>query len=344
MNGGVPLLVVKDLRVYFEARTGWLLRRRIARVRAVDGVTFEIAEGETLGLVGESGSGKSTLGRAILRLVDVTSGSVCFDNVDLMKLDSSAMREMRRRLQMIFQDPTSSLNARMSVEEILREPLEVHRIGTVAQRTARARELLELVGLNATHLRRHPHEFSGGQRQRIGIARALALNPSLIVSDECISSLDVSIGAQILNLMTNLQRQLGLTYLFIAHDLAVVRHMSDRVAVMYLGRLMELTDREGLYATPLHPYTRALLSAIPVPDPVVESRRTPIVLAGEIPSPSSPPSGCVFRTRCPIAAAVCAERTPEWRDIGVPGRPHWVACHFAEGEDADQPHRRSAGR
>ena len=327
---GGPLLSVTDLRVYFEQKRGSLLRRQSTWVRAVDGVSFGIYAGETVGLVGESGCGKSTLGRAILRLVPPTGGTVRFDGEDLMQLGERSMRSMRRRLQMIFQDPTSSLNSRMTVGEIIREPLDVHEVGTAGGRTERVIELLEVVGLNPNYARRYPHEFSGGQRQRVGIARALALNPALVICDECISSLDVSVGAQILNLLGDLQQQLGLAYLFIAHDLAVVRHMSDRVAVMYLGKLMELTDRETLYKEPVHPYTQALLSAVAIPDPDIEREREPTLLVGDVPSPSNPPSGCVFRTRCPIAVNACSESIPEWRDVGTLDRQHWVACHLVE--------------
>lgn len=333
-----PLLSVDDLRIHFESKTGVGLRRRTAWVRAVDGVTFSIAAGETLGLVGESGCGKSTVGRGVLRLVPAKGGTVRFGGENLMELGELAMRSMRRRLQMVFQDPTASLNARMTVGEIIREPLDVHLVGTRRERLERVRELLEVVGLNPSYSQRYPYEFSGGQRQRVAIARALALNPAMVVCDEAISSLDVSIGAQILNLLVDLREQFGLAYLFITHDLAVVRHISDRVAVMYLGKLMELTDRETLYEKPLHPYTKALLSAVPIPDPDVEQHRAQILLAGDVPSPSSPPSGCVFRTRCPIAVKVCAERIPEWRNVGTAGRPHWVACHLVESDEgAGQP-------
>lgn len=322
-----PLIEVRGLSVHFPVRQG-LLRRQTGTVKAVDGVSFEIAEGETLGLVGESGCGKSTTGRAALHLAKPTAGEVRFAGENLARLSASNLRRTRRHLQMIFQSPFASLNPRPSVGAAIREPLDIHRIGSVTEREARVAELLNLVGLEPGAARRHPHEFSGGQRQRIGIARALATNPRFVVADEPISALDVSIRAQIVNLMRDLKDRLGLTYLFIAHDLAMVRHMSDRVAVMYLGRIVELAGCDELFDHPLHPYTKALLSAIPTPDPAAEEGRIRIVLQGDVPSPAHPPSGCRFRTRCPMAVGRCAEEEPVLRNFGSGGQPHEVACHF----------------
>jgi len=319
------LLRVDKLAVkYFPVRGG-LLQRVKAWVQAVDDVSFFIREGETLGLVGESGCGKTTVGRTMLRLLEPTGGSVLFDGVDVATLRGRALKDLRRDLQIIFQDPYASLNPRMSVGDIVAEPMEVHRIGTRKEQRERVPRLLNLVGLNPYFINRYPHEFSGGQRQRIGIARALALNPEFIVCDEPISALDVSIQAQVVNLLEELQEQFGLTYLFIAHDLSMVRHISDRVAVMYLGKVVELTDRNELYLNPLHPYTQALLSAVPVPDPVVERQRQRIILSGDVPSPVNPPSGCRFHPRCPLAQEICAQEEPEWREVSP---EHWVACHL----------------
>ena len=322
------LLRVDNLVKYFPIYQG-VIRRQVGAVHAVDGVSFEIYKGETLGLVGESGCGKSTAGRTILRLYKPTAGHVYYDGTDLASLSEREMRKMRRKLQIIFQDPYASLNPRMTVADIVGEPLIVHKVANGKEVQERVQELLALVGLNPAFADRYPHEFSGGQRQRIGVARALALQPDLIICDEPISALDVSIQAQVINLLEDLQKQFGLTYLFIAHDLSMVRHISDRVAVMYLGVIMELAERDELYDHPLHPYAQALLSAVPIPDPVAEERRQRIILEGDVPSPVNPPSGCRFRTRCPIAEAVCTEQKPEWREV-KPG--HFVACHLVEAQ------------
>lgn len=316
------LMSVKELTKYFVTRGG-LLAGPASQVKAVDGVSFDLFGGETLGLVGESGCGKTTLGRAILRLIEPTSGSIEFEGRDIMKLNKSQMRAVRREMQLVFQDPFGSLNPRMSVGEIIEEPLAVHRLGGYSARQKRVRELLEVVGLAGYHMRRYPHEFSGGQRQRIGIARALAVNPKLIVADEPVSALDVSIQSQILNLFEDLQKEFGLTYLFIAHGLNVVRHISDRVAVMYLGAMVEVADSEELYRAPRHPYTEALFSAIPIPNP--EVRRQRIILQGDVPSPVNPPTGCRFHTRCPIVQDKCRVDRPVLKE-SAPG--HLVACHF----------------
>jgi oligopeptide transport system ATP-binding protein len=320
------LLRVDNLVKHFPIMRG-IFQKQVGAVRAVDGVSFDVKRGETLGLVGESGCGKSTTGRAILQLYRPTSGNIYFDNSDLTKLKGEDLRKMRRKMQMIFQDPYASLNPRMTVGEIIREPLIVHNVATEADADDRVKQLLELVKLNPSFATRYPHEFSGGQRQRIGIARALALQPSFIVCDEPISALDVSIQAQVVNLLEELQEKFGLTYLFIAHDLSMVRHISDRVAVMYLGVVVEMATRDEFYKNPLHPYSQALLSAVPIPDPVKESTRKRTILVGDVPSPANPPSGCRFRTRCPIAESICAEKRPEFREV-KPG--HFVACFFAE--------------
>ncbi len=324
LGAGEPLLVVRDLKKYFPVKRG-VLARIVANVKAVDGVSFGIANGETLGLVGESGSGKTTVGRCILRLIDPTSGTIEFEGTDVLSLDSGDMRAMRRNMQIVFQDPYGSLNPRMTVGTIVGEPLIIHGGMNGKDRDKRVQELLEKVGLNADYRKRYPHEFSGGQRQRIGVARALATNPKFLVLDEPVSALDVSVQAQVVNLLQDLQEELGLTYLFIAHDLSVVEHISTRVAVMYLGKIMELADRKSLYADPLHPYTKALLSAVPIPDPAVKKSR--ILLAGDIPTPLDPPSGCVFHTRCPIAQfPICGEVVPPLIEH-KPGQ--FAACHFA---------------
>jgi oligopeptide transport system ATP-binding protein len=297
----------------------------VGAIQAVDKISFEIRKGETLGLVGESGCGKSTAGRTILQLYRPTSGKVYFKDEDLTTVQGDQLRRIRRDMQIIFQDPYASLNPRMTVGNIIAEPLEVHRIGSARERKERVRELLRLVGLNPYFINRYPHEFSGGQRQRIGVARALALQPEFIVCDEPISALDVSIQAQVVNLLEELQEKFGLTYLFIAHDLSMVRHISDRTAVMYLGKIVELADRDELYNNPLHPYTQALLSAVPIPDPIKERKRERIILTGDVPSPANPPSACRFHTRCPLAVDVCSQIEPEWREVV---HDHWVACHL----------------
>ncbi len=322
------LVDVEGLKVYFPIKSGLLLDRHVGDVRAVDDVTFTIRRGETLGLVGESGCGKSTLGRALLLLYKPTAGRIVFDGKDLTALDGESVRTLRRRMQMVFQDPFASLNPRHSIGRIVGEPLKTHGLARGKQADSRVRELLEIVGLPPDAVSRYPHEFSGGQRQRIGLARALALNPDFIVADEPVSALDVSIQAQIINLFEELQREFNLTYLFIAHDLAVVRHISDRVAVMYLGVIVEVSPSDELYDNPLHPYTISLLSAIPIPDPEVERARKPILLVGDLPSPANPPSGCRFHTRCPyVQDTRCRDEAPPLRELD-PG--HTVACHWAE--------------
>ena len=324
-NGKEVLLDVDELQMHFPLTQGIIFQRKVGAVQAVDGVSFKVYKGETLGLVGESGCGKSTTGRAILQLYKPTAGTVNFEGRDLTKLDGGEMRKLRRHLQMIFQDPYASLNPRMTVGSIISEPMQIHHLVAKGQRNEKVQELLQTVGLNPYFANRYPHEFSGGQRQRIGVARALAANPDFIVADEPVSALDVSIQAQIINLLEDLQEQFGLTYLFIAHDLSVVRHISDRVAVMYLGKIAELADRTALYDDPLHPYTKALLSAVPIPDPIVEKKRERIILTGDVPSPINPPSGCHFHTRCPYAMDVCRKIEPKFVDQGG---GHFVACHL----------------
>jgi oligopeptide/dipeptide ABC transporter ATP-binding protein len=332
-SSGTKLLTVKDLQVYFPILTG-VLRRRTGWVRAVDGVTFHIDRGETLGLVGESGSGKTTIGRTIVRITQPLGGSIDLGGIDLLALKGEDLRRRRRRFQMVFQDPYSSLDPRQTVGDILTEPLRVHNLASGKAREARVAELLDLVGLDSSFVERYPHEFSGGQRQRIGIARALAVEPEIIVCDEPISALDVSIQAQVINLLERLQADLGLTYLFIAHDLAVVRHIADRVAVMYLGKIVEIAPSDMLYAQPLHPYTVALLSAVPVPDARTERSRKRIILKGDIPSPANPPSGCRFHTRCWLRERlgnpeICATEDPPLAPIPKASAEQTVACHFA---------------
>jgi oligopeptide transport system ATP-binding protein len=335
-----PFLDVRDLRMHFPIYRGVLWQHQVGSVRAVDGVSFAIRRGETLGLVGESGCGKTTVGRCIVRLYQATSGEVMFDGRNLTTMGGREMQQMRSRVQMIFQDPYSSLNPRLTVHDTLYEALDVHHLAVGREkRKQRIEALMEMVGLNPNFADRYPHEFSGGQRQRIGFARALAVEPDFIVCDEPVSALDVSIQAQILNMLTRLQRQLGLTYLFIAHDLAVVRHISDRVAVMYLGRIVEIADRYSIYERPLHPYTRALLSAIPVPDPQIEQRRQRIVLTGDVPSPANPPSGCRFHPRCPWAADICSKEEPSLVGAGADqGADHVVACHRWSSIASTSPH------
>jgi oligopeptide transport system ATP-binding protein len=323
------LVQVSDLKKYFPIKRG-VMRRTVGHIKAVDGISFDIYKGETLGLVGESGCGKSTAGRTILQLEEPTAGTVKFADRELTELGRGDIRRARRHMQMIFQDPYASLNPRMTVGNIISEPLAIHGIGDSAARKDRVQELLRVVGLNPYFVNRYPHEFSGGQRQRIGVARALATNPSFIVADEPISALDVSIQAQVVNMLDDLKQELGLTYLFIAHDLSMVRYISDRVAVMYLGRIVELSSRNEVYDHPLHPYTQALLSAIPVPDPDKEARRQRIILEGDVPSPANPPAGCRFHPRCAYATEVCHEVDPEFRNLGTAAVPHMVACHHAE--------------
>lgn len=314
-NSSSPLIQIKNLKKYFTVGD--------KKLKAVDGLNLDIYPGETVGLVGESGCGKSTAGRTIIRLYDPTSGEVLYNGKNIYQYNEREMSKIRREIQMIFQDPYASLNPRMTVEEVIGEPFAIHGLLSGKKKSERIKELLRLVGLNAEHISRFPHEFSGGQRQRIGIARALALDPKFIVCDEPISALDVSIQAQVVNLLKDLQRKMGLTYLFIAHDLSMVKYISDRILVMYLGKMFELADSEKLYDDPLHPYTKALLSSVPIPDPEVKRER--IILKGDVPSPIDPPSGCVFRTRCPAAMDVCAKVVPEWQEV-KPG--HFTACHL----------------
>jgi peptide/nickel transport system ATP-binding protein/oligopeptide transport system ATP-binding protein len=318
------LLEVRDLKKHFPIKGG-ILRRTVANVKALDGVSFAIKRGETLGLVGESGCGKTTTGRTVLRLIQATSGEVKFENQDVMQAGRAEMRKLRRDMQIVFQDPYASLDPRVPVGVSIAEGLKIHDIGNEKEQRDRVKAVLERVGMNATHMRRFPHEFSGGQRQRIGIARALVMQPKLIVCDEPVSALDVSIQAQVLNLLKDLQDDLGLTYLFIAHNLSVVEHISDRVGVMYLGRMVELASRDQLFSHPMHPYTKALMSAIPLPDPTIKRER--IILQGDVPSPVNPPSGCYFHPRCWLAQEVCKQEDPVFEEK-EPG--HWAACHFAQ--------------
>jgi len=319
------IIRVENLKKYFPIERG-LFRRQVGAVQAVDGISFEIRRGETLGLVGESGCGKSTTGRTMLRLYEPTEGKVFFGDVEVTALSRNEIRSFRPHMQMIFQDPYASLNPRMTVRDLVGEPLLIHTPMTSNERNEKVSELLELVGMNPRFSVRYPHEFSGGQRQRIGVARALALSPEFVVADEPISALDVSVQAQVVNLLEDLQDKFSFTYLFIAHDLSMVRHIANRVAVMYLGKLVEIAKGKDLYSNPLHPYSQALLSAVPIPDPVIEEKRSRIILTGDVPSPVSPPSGCRFHTRCPIAEKICSEEEPLLRQLEP---DHWVACHLA---------------
>ena len=319
-----PLVRVRDLKMHFPIYAG-LFRRRVGEVKAVDGMSFDVMEGETLGLVGESGCGKSTCGRAVLRLYDITSGTIEIDGDEIGSTPQNQLRPLRPKMQMVFQDPQASLNPRMTVEAIIQEPLDEHTDLNTAQKKEKVGELMDAVGLNRRFARRYPHTFSGGQRQRIGIARALALNPKFIVCDEPIAALDVSIQAQVVNLLEDLQEKYGLTYLFISHDLSMVRHIATRVAVMYLGKVVELADREALFAEPLHPYTKALLSAVPEPDPALATTKERVILQGDVPSPANPPKGCNFCTRCPAVMDICKRIDPDYREV-MPGR--FVACHL----------------
>ncbi|MFN2182880.1 MAG: ABC transporter ATP-binding protein [Anaerolineae bacterium] len=327
MEGNGVLVKVRDLKMHFPITSGIIIQRKVGAIKAVDGITFDIMRGETLGLVGESGCGKSTTGRAMLQLYRPTAGDVYFEDKNLTELKGEKLRRMRRRMQMIFQDPYASLNPRMTVGDIIGEPMLVHNIAKGKERRSQVQDLLRVVGLNPYFVNRYPHEFSGGQRQRIGVARALALRPEFIICDEPISALDVSIQAQIINLLEDLQAEFNLTYLFIAHDLSVVRHISDRIAVMYLGKIVELTTRAELYEHPLHPYTQALLSAVPIPDPVVEEQRKRVILEGDVPSPANPPVGCNFNTRCPVVMDICKEQEPEFKEATS---GHWAACFRVE--------------
>jgi oligopeptide transport system ATP-binding protein len=323
----MSLLEVRDLKKHFPIRTG-VFKRTTGHVYAVDGVSFAVEKGETMGLVGESGGGKSTVGRTLLRLTEATGGDVTFEGIDVMRASRTEMKKLRRDMQIVFQDPYACLNPRMRIRDIVGEGLKIHGVGTEADRRKRVAELLDTVGLNSEHAERYPHEFSGGQRQRIGIARALALNPKLIILDEPVSALDVSIRAQVLNLLEDLQDEFELTYLFVSHDLSVVKHISDRVAVLYLGKIVEISDSAVLYDMPQHPYTEALLSAVPIPDPHTERSRRRIVLEGDVPSPANPPSGCVFHPRCPRAKEICTTKMPRLVDTGDAGARHEVACYF----------------
>lgn len=326
--GSKTLVDIRDLKMHFPLTRGIVLQRVIGYVRAVDGVSFSIERGQTLGLVGESGSGKTTIGRTIVRLYKPTSGQILFDNVDLAALNGEALRQTRQRVQMIFQDPFASLNPRFTIGSLIAEPMHIYHVGSNSEIRERTAELLRVVGLRSEYIDRYPHEFSGGQRQRIAVARALSINPQFVIADEPVSALDVSVRAQVLNLLQRLQQQFNLTYLFVSHDLSVVRHVADRIAVMYLGKIVELSDRDELYAAPKHPYTKALLSAVPIPDPQIEKRRQRIILTGDLPSPIKIPTGCRFHTRCPMAQDICREVEPAFE--AKEGREHYAACHFSE--------------
>jgi oligopeptide/dipeptide ABC transporter ATP-binding protein len=326
--GSKTLVDIRDLKMHFPLTRGIVLQRVVGYVRAVDGVTFSIERGQTMGLVGESGSGKTTIGRTIVRLYKPTSGQILFDNVDLAILEGESLRQKRQRVQMIFQDPFASLNPRFTIGSLIAEPMHIYHVGSNSEIRDRTVELLRVVGLRPEYIDRYPHEFSGGQRQRIAVARTLSINPEFVIADEPVSALDVSVRAQVLNLLQRLQQQFGLTYLFVSHDLSVVRHVADRIAVMYLGKIVELSDRDELYAAPKHPYTKALLSAIPIPDPQIEKRRQRIILTGDLPSPINIPTGCRFHTRCPMAQDICREIEPAFE--AKEGREHYAACHFSE--------------
>jgi oligopeptide transport system ATP-binding protein len=322
------LLELRNLQMYFPQTKGIIFQRTVGHIRAVDGVSFSITRGQTLGLVGESGSGKTTIGRTILRLYKPSAGEMLFDKQDLAKMEGEALRQMRRRIQMIFQDPYASLNPRFTIGSLIAEPMHIYRTGTSQEIRDRTMELLRVVGLRPEYANRYPHEFSGGQRQRIAVARALAINPEFVIADEPVSALDVSVRAQVLNLLQRLQKQFQLTYLFVSHDLSVVRHVADRIAVMYLGKIVEMADRDDLYLTPRHPYTKALLSAVPIPDPMIEKQRKRIILVGDLPSPISMPKGCRFHTRCPIAQPICRDVEPLFEVKAA--HEHAAACHFSD--------------
>ncbi len=322
------LLDIRDLKMYFPLTQGIVLQRVVGYVRAVDGVSFSIERGQTLGLVGESGSGKTTIGRTIIRLYKPTEGSIFFNGQDLAKLQGEPLRQVRRQAQMVFQDPYASLNPRFTIGSLIAEPMQIYKMGSTQELREKTIELMRVVGLRSEYIDRYPHEFSGGQRQRIAVARAISINPEFVIADEPVSALDVSVRAQVLNLLQHLQQQFNLTYLFVSHDLSVVRHVADRIAVMYLGRIVELSDRDELYAAPKHPYTKALLSAVPIPDPQIEKKRHRIILSGDLPSPINIPSGCRFHTRCPMAQSICREVDPVFE--AKEGREHYAACHFSE--------------
>src|SRR5947209_6987275 len=326
--GSKTLVDIRDLKMHFPLTRGIIFQRVVGHVRAVDGVSFTIERGATLGLVGESGSGKTTIGRTIIRLYKPTTGQILFENQDLAAMHGEQLRQVRQRAQMIFQDPYASLNPRYTIGSLISEPMHIYNMGSSKEIREKTVELLRVVGLRPEYIDRYPHEFSGGQRQRIAVARALSINPEFVIADEPVSALDVSVRAQVLNLLQRLQEQFNLTYLFVSHDLSVVRHVADRIAVMYLGKIVELSDRDELYAAPKHPYTKALLSAIPIPDPQIEKHRKRIILSGDLPSPINVPSGCRFHTRCPMAQQICREVEPAFEK--KEGRDHYAACHFAE--------------